>query len=231
MTPTGGTALISATGLVKRYGPDTVLHQAALEVDKGEAVAVTGPSGSGKSTLLYCLSGVMTPDGGTVDYNGTRVSDLSDAERAELRRTEFGFVFQFPGLLPELTAAENVALPLMLAGLDRRAAVERAKPLFGVLGLEGLERRRPGTLSGGQAQRVGVARAIVGEPAVVFADEPTGSLDTDTGDEVMSLLVAAVAERGSALVVVTHDERIARRCDRIVEVADGRTRTAPGVPG
>ncbi|GAA2273958.1 ABC transporter ATP-binding protein [Glycomyces scopariae] len=218
-----GSPVLTAAGLVKRYGDTTVLHDAALDVHGGETVAVMGPSGSGKSTLLYCLSGVMTPDAGTVTYRGERVDTRSDGRRAELRRTEFGFVFQFPGLLPELSAAENVALPLMLAGTDRRTAITRASTLFPALGLDGLERRRPGALSGGQAQRVGIARALATEPAVVFADEPTGALDTETGDEVMSLLLASAVERGAALVVVTHDERIARRCDRTVAVADGRT--------
>lgn len=220
-------SVLSGAGLVKSYGRTTVLHEASLEVDRGESVAVMGPSGSGKSTLLYCLSGVVTPDRGNVVFDGVRVDALSDARRAELRRSDFGFVFQFPGLLPELSADENVALPLMLAGVHRRDAVTRARELFPVLGLEGLERRRPGELSGGQAQRVGIARAIILGPAVVFADEPTGALDTETGDAVMSLLVSTVLDRRSALVVVTHDERVARRCDRIVRVVDGRTLPGP----
>ena len=219
--------VLSGLGLVKSYGHTTVLHEASLEVDRGESVAVMGPSGSGKSTLLYCLSGVVTADRGDVVFDGARVNALSDARRAELRRSAFGFVFQFPGLLPELAADENVALPLMLAGTHRRQAVTRARELFPALGLEGLERRRPGELSGGQAQRVGIARALVLEPAVVFADEPTGALDTETGDDVMSLLVSTVLDRRSALVVVTHDERVAERCDRIVRVVDGRTLPDP----
>jgi putative ABC transport system ATP-binding protein len=218
---------LTGAGLLKSYGRTTVLHQASLEVDRGESVAVMGPSGSGKSTLLYCLSGVVTPERGDVVFDGVRVNDLSDARRAELRRSAFGFVFQFPGLLPELSADENVALPLMLAGVHRRDAVSRARELFPALGLEGLERRRPGELSGGEAQRVAIARALILEPAVVFADEPTGQLDTETGDEVMSLLVSTVHDRRSALVVVTHDERVARRCDRIVRVVDGRTQPGP----
>ncbi|HYI22377.1 MAG TPA: ABC transporter ATP-binding protein [Candidatus Limnocylindrales bacterium] len=219
--------VLAGAGLAKSYGRTTVLDHASLEVDRGESVAVMGPSGSGKSTLLYCLSGVVTPERGDVVYNGVRVDALSDARRAELRRSDFGFVFQFPGLLPELSADENVALPLMLAGLRRRDAVTRARELFPGLGLESLERRRPGELSGGEAQRVGIARALIIEPAVVFADEPTGALDTETGDEVMSLLVSTVRDRRSALVVVTHDVRVARRCDRIVRVVDGRTSPEP----
>jgi putative ABC transport system ATP-binding protein len=218
-----GASVLSGAGLVKNYGQNTVLHEAAIGVAGGESVAVMGPSGSGKSTLLYCLAGVVMPDRGEVVFRGARVDMLSDARRAELRRSAFGFVFQFPGLLPELSAQENVALPLLLAGIHRRDAVHRARELFPRLGLDGLERRRPGQLSGGQAQRVGIARALVHEPAVVFADEPTGALDTETGDEVLSLLVSLVLDRGAALVVVTHDQRVARRCDRTVSVVDGRT--------
>ncbi|WP_243722961.1 ABC transporter ATP-binding protein [Actinomadura sp. 7K507] len=225
--PPGPRPVLSGADLAKDYGRTTALHHASLVVDRGESVAVMGPSGSGKSTLLYCLSGVVKPDGGEVLFSGVRVDELSDARRADLRRSDFGFVFQFPGLLPELSAAENVALPLMLDGVGRRDAVARARELFPTLGLEGLERRRPGELSGGEAQRVGIARALVLDPAVVFADEPTGSLDTHTGDEVMSLLVSTVRDRRSALVLVTHDERVAERCDRIVRVVDGRTLTEP----
>lgn len=223
--------VLSGAELTKNYGQSTILHQASLEVGRGELVAVMGPSGSGNSTLLYCLSGVMTPDSGDVFFNEVCVNKLSDARRAELRRSDFGFVFQFPGLLPELRADENVALPLMLAGTSRRDAVPRARKLFPALGLDGLERRRPGELSGGQAQRVAIARALILEPAVVFADEPTGALDTDTGDDVMSLLVSTVRDRQAALVLVTHDERVASRCDRIVRVVDGRTMSVSGSVG
>lgn len=215
--------VLTGRGLTKRYGADTALRRASLRVSRGESVAVMGPSGSGKSTLLYCLSGVLAPDEGEVTFDGTQVHGMSDARRAELRRSSFGFVFQFPGLIPELPADENAALPLMLDGMPRRDAVRHARTLFPALGLEGLEKRRPGQLSGGQAQRVAIARALVLEPSVVFADEPTGSLDTDTGDEVMSLLTAAVSDRQAALVLVTHDERVAKRCDRTVRVVDGRT--------
>jgi putative ABC transport system ATP-binding protein len=215
--------ILSGSGLGKSYGSNTVLHDASLKVQKGESVAVMGPSGSGKSTLLYCLSGVMSPDRGDVSFNGDRIDSFSDKQRAKLRRTAFGFVFQFPGLLPELSVEENTALPLMLNGVPRRAAATRARQLLPLLGLEGFEHRRPGELSGGQAQRVGIARALITEPAVVFADEPTGALDTETGKGVMSLLVSAVQDRQAALVVVTHDERVADACDRIVRVIDGRT--------
>ncbi|HEX4814983.1 MAG TPA: ABC transporter ATP-binding protein [Nonomuraea sp.] len=223
--------VLSGSGLTKTYGRNSVLHQASLSVDRGESVAVMGPSGSGKSTLLYCLSGVLTPDSGHVFFNDVCVNELTDARRAELRRSAFGFVFQFPGLLPELLADENVALPLMLSGVSRRKAVSRARELFPTLGLSGLELRRPGQLSGGQAQRVAIARALILEPAVVFADEPTGALDAQTGDDVMSLLLSTVRNRRTALVLVTHDERVANRCDRIVRVVDGRTPDMSGGVG
>ncbi|MFY1688388.1 ABC transporter ATP-binding protein [Plantactinospora sp. WMMB782] len=215
--------VLSGAELTKKYGDNAVLHQTSLTVQHGESVAVMGPSGSGKSTLLYCLSGVLRPDSGDVFFDGIRVNELPDSRRAELRRSDFGFVFQFPGLLPELSADENVALPLMLAGTRRREAVSRARRMFPALGLDGLERRRPGELSGGQAQRVAIARALILEPAVVFADEPTGALDTETGDHVMSLLLSTLRARQAALLLVTHDERVAGRCDRIVRVVDGRT--------
>ena len=221
--------VLAGTGLAKGYGHTVALHQASLEVSRGKSVAVMGPSGSGKSTLLYCLAGVLTPDRGEVLFDGVRIDKLSDARRSDLRRSEFGFVFQFAGLLPELSADENVALPLMLAGTKRRAATALARALFPALGLDGLHGRRPGELSGGQAQRVAIARALIVEPSVVFADEPTGTLDTKTGDDVMSLLVSTVSDHRSALVLVTHDERIARRCDRIIRVVDGRTDLWHGV--
>jgi putative ABC transport system ATP-binding protein len=214
-------AVLAGTDLHKRYGDTPALAGVDLQVSGGQSVAVTGPSGSGKSTLLYCLAGVLQPDAGSVTLGGERVDRLSDRARSELRRRRYGFVFQFGGLLPELTAAENVALPLMLAGRRRAAAVAAARPLLDALGLGGLAGRRPGQLSGGQAQRVAIARALVIEPDVVFADEPTGALDSVTGAEVMGLLIASVRQRGAALVVVTHDASVAAACDRSVELRDG----------
>ncbi|MFC6930449.1 ABC transporter ATP-binding protein [Actinomadura yumaensis] len=181
-----------------------------------------GPSGSGKSTLLHCLAGIMKPDAGEVRLLGGRIDALGERRRSALRRSRFGFVFQFGQLLPELPAVENVALPLMLGGTPRRAAVNAARTWFAPLGLGGMEHRRPGELSGGQAQRVAIARALVTAPAVVFADEPTGALDQATGHETMNLLVEATRHNGASLVVVTHDPTVARWCDRTVEVRDGR---------
>jgi putative ABC transport system ATP-binding protein len=210
-------------GLTHRFGATTVLSDADITVHRGEAVAVTGPSGSGKSTLLHCLAGILVPHGGEVWLGGDRIDRWSEARRTRLRGSRLGFVFQFGQLLPELPAVENAALPLMLGGVPRRRAVEAAARWFGPLGLAGLEHRRPGQLSGGQEQRVAIARALVTEPEVVFADEPTGALDSTTGLQVVDLLTGLVARTGAALVVVTHDPEVAARCHRAVVLRDGRT--------
>ncbi|GLZ13544.1 ABC transporter ATP-binding protein [Actinomadura sp. NBRC 104425] len=216
-------------GLIKRFGATVALDGVGLAVGRAETVAIMGPSGSGKSTLLHCLAGIMKPDAGRVLLLGQRVDTLGERRRSELRRTRFGFVFQFGQLLPELPAVENVALPLMLGGTPRREAVAASRAWFGPLGLAGMEDRRPGELSGGQAQRVAIARALVTRPAVVFADEPTGALDQRTGHETMRLLVDATRGNGASLVLVTHDPNVARWCDRTVEVRDGRLLTAGAV--
>jgi putative ABC transport system ATP-binding protein len=217
--------VLHGRGLVKRFGPTVALAGVELAVHRSEAVAIMGPSGSGKSTLLHCLAGITRPDEGEVALLGIRVDNMRERDRSMLRRTRFGFVFQFGQLLPELPADENVALPLMLGGVRRAAAVDRAREWFGPLGLAGMETRRPGELSGGQAQRVAIARALVTGPAVVFADEPTGALDQATGHDTMKLLVEATKHNGASLVVVTHDPEVARWCDRVVEVRDGRILT------
>ncbi|GAA5054903.1 putative ABC transport system ATP-binding protein [Thermocatellispora tengchongensis] len=218
-------------GLVKRFGATVALGGVDLDVRRAEAVAIMGPSGSGKSTLLHCLAGIMKPDAGEVVLQGGRIDGMRERDRSALRRTRFGFVFQFGQLLPELPAEENVALPLMLGGTPRREAVARAREWFGPLGLAGMEGRRPGELSGGQAQRVAIARALVTGPAVVFADEPTGALDRTTGHATMRLLVEATGHNGASLVVVTHDPEVAAACDRVVEVRDGFVVAAGGQHG
>ncbi|NUT43849.1 MAG: ABC transporter ATP-binding protein [Thermoactinospora sp.] len=214
--------VLSGHFLTKRFGHTTALAGVDITIHQEEAVAIMGPSGSGKSTLLHCLAGIMKPDEGEVHLMGHRVDNLGERRRSELRRTRFGFVFQFGQLLPELPAEENVALPLMLGGVTRTQAVRQAREWFAPLGLQGMETRRPGELSGGQAQRVAIARALVSKPAVVFADEPTGALDQTTGQETMRLLVEATKYNGACLVVVTHDPNVASWCDRTVEVRDGR---------
>jgi putative ABC transport system ATP-binding protein len=220
--------LIEARDVVLSFGQTPALRGATVSVAPGEILAVMGPSGSGKSTLLHCLAGILIPDSGEVRFDGRRVDRIGEAERSALRRDRFGFVFQFGQLVPELTAEENVALPLLFSGIRRGAALEQARPWFGRLGLDGLEQRRSGELSGGEAQRVALARGLVARPQVLFADEPTGSLDSLTGEHVMNLLAAAAREQGTTVVLVTHEARVAAYADREVIVRDGRvTSLAP----
>jgi putative ABC transport system ATP-binding protein len=218
----GTKRILEATDLHKRFGPTEALRGIDFALAPGEIVAVMGPSGSGKSTLLHCLAGITVPDEGHVAFKGTRIDAMSDADRSRLRRTAFGFVFQFGQLVPELPAIENVALPLLLNGMGRGPAEQLAATWFPRLGLDGLERRRAGEMSGGQAQRVAVARALVIEPAIIFADEPTGSLDSLAGEHVMELLTQAAAEQGAAVVLVTHEARVAAYAHREIIVRDGR---------
>jgi len=220
--------IIEARNLVKSFGETPALRGASLRIRSGEIVAVMGPSGSGKSTLLHCLAGILVPEEGEVWFGGQRLDTLSDDRRSELRRDRFGFVFQYGQLVPELTAEENVALPLLLSGSRRGPAMAAARKWFGILGLDGLERRRSGELSGGQAQRVALARGLVAEPEVLFADEPTGSLDSLSGELVMNLLTGAAREQGTTVILVTHDARVAAYADREVVVRDGKVSTLTG---
>jgi len=220
--------VVDGRDLSLSFGSTPALRGATLAVRRGEVVAVMGPSGSGKSTLLHCLAGILVPDGGEVWFDGQRLDSLSDDRRSALRRDRFGFVFQSGQLVPELTAEENVALPLLLSGTRRGPAMAAARKWFPTLGLDGLEGRRSGELSGGQAQRVALARGLVAEPQVLFADEPTGSLDSMSGELVMDLLTAAVRERGTTVVLVTHDARVASYADREVVVRDGKVGTLTG---
>jgi len=220
--------IIEARNLVKSFGQTPALRGASLTVQRGEIVAVTGPSGSGKSTLLHCLAGIVVPEQGQVWFGGQRLDTQSDTRRSALRRGRFGFVFQSGQLVPELTAEENVALPLLLSGTRRGPAMTAARTWFGLLGLDGLEHRRSGELSGGQAQRVALARGLVGRPQVLFADEPTGSLDSVSGQLVMDLLIAAAREGGTSVVLVTHDAQVAAHADREVSVRDGKVNSVNG---
>jgi putative ABC transport system ATP-binding protein len=221
--------ILQARDLAKSFGQTPALRGATMGVNRGEILAVMGPSGSGKSTLLHCLAGILVPDEGEVWFDGQRLDTQSDERRSELRRDRFGFVFQTGQLVPELTAEENVALPLLLGGARRAPAVAQARKWFGRLGLDGLQQRRSGELSGGQAQRVALARGLVTGPEVLFADEPTGSLDSVSGEVVMNLLTAAVREQGTTVVVVTHEARIAAYADREIIVRDGTISTLTGV--
>jgi putative ABC transport system ATP-binding protein len=216
--------LLEATDLRKAYGPTEALAAASLKVQAGEVVALMGPSGSGKSTLLHCLAGIVRPDAGIVRYHGADLAGLNDRARSALRRTDFGFVFQFGQLVPELTCLENIALPLRLNGERGRVAAQRGRQLLAELDLLAIAGKRPGEVSGGQSQRVAVARALVTDPRVVFADEPTGALDSLNGEQVMQLLTSAARERNAAIVLVTHEARVAAYSDREVVVRDGRTR-------
>jgi putative ABC transport system ATP-binding protein len=217
--------IVDARDLVLSFGKTPALRGATVSAIQGEILAVMGPSGSGKSTLLHCLAGILVPESGEVWYDGRRVDTLGEPQRSALRRDRFGFVFQSGQLVPELTAEENVALPLLLGGARRPAALTKARGWFQRLGLRGLEERRSGELSGGEAQRVALARGLVAEPEVLFADEPTGSLDSLAGEQVMDLLVLAAREHGVTVVLVTHEPRVAAYADREVIVRDGRVST------
>lgn len=219
---TADQALLEVRDAVLSFGQTPALRGADLSVAAGEILAVMGPSGSGKSTLLHCMAGILVPDSGEVRFDGRRVDRMREPERSELRRDRFGFVFQFGQLVPELTAEENVAMPLLLGGTRRGPALAEARDWFPRLGLDGLGGRRSGELSGGQAQRVALARAMVARPDVLFADEPTGSLDSLTGEQVMEQLVDAVRENGTTAVIVTHEARVAACADREVMVRDGK---------
>ncbi|MET9591199.1 ABC transporter ATP-binding protein [Streptomyces sp. NPDC006516] len=220
MTPAG--SLLVAQNLRKTYGSTPALDGASFSVHPGEIVAVMGPSGSGKSTLLHCLAGIVTPDAGTVSYGGRELSSMSDAERSALRRSDFGFVFQFGQLVPELTCVENVALPLRLDGVRRKEAERTALEWMERLEVGSSAGRRPGEVSGGQGQRVAVARALAASPKVIFADEPTGALDSLNGERVMELLTESARTAGTAVVLVTHEARVAAYSDRDIVVRDGR---------
>lgn len=219
--------VISARRLLRSYGSTHALNGIDVDIAAGTAVAIMGPSGSGKSTLLHALAGIELPDSGTVTLNlpdqaPVEVDGLGDSARTKLRREAFGFVFQSGLLIPELTAEENVAMALMVNGVPRTAAIARAVEALQQLGLAGMEQRRIGQLSGGQQQRVAIARAQVTGASVVFADEPTGALDSVTGSEVLDILMQCTVGMGKSLVMVTHDRQVAQRCHRILTLQDGK---------
>lgn len=218
--------VLAGKGLFYRFGETEALRGASLEVRRGEVVAVTGPSGCGKSTLLHCLAGILVPNSGTIEFDGASVGKLSDGARTRLRRRRFGFVFQFGDLVSELTIAENVALPLRLAGVRRQQARGQAEELLTRLQILDVAHRLPGQASGGQVQRAALARALIHSPAVIFADEPTGALDTAAGEAVMELIIETAGTSGSAVVMVSHDPRVATYADREVAMRDGATEFA-----
>lgn len=215
--------LIEATAIHKAFARTQALRGASVAVSEGEVVAVTGPSGSGKSTLLMCLAGVLRPEAGRIRYAGTDLDELPDSARTRLRRREFGLILQFGQLVPELTALDNVVLPLLLERHRRADAATAGRTCLERLGAADLAEALPGELSGGQAQRVAIARALVTGPRLIFADEPTASLDTVNGAEVLAVLVDAARAANAGLVLVTHDNRVAAHADREVVLRDGRT--------
>jgi putative ABC transport system ATP-binding protein len=220
----GSPAVVTAANLSKRYGQGDAqveaLRDVSLEIEEGRLTAIMGPSGSGKSTLMHILAGLDQPSEGTVAIAGLEISTMSDAELTRLRRQHIGFVFQFYNLLPMLTAHENVVLPLQIAGV--RPDPAWVEELLKTVGIDGRRTHRPSELSGGQQQRVSIARALVTRPTVLFADEPTGNLDSSTSKDVLALLRHSVDEFGQTTVMVTHDPQAAALADRILFLADGR---------
>ena len=214
--------MLEARALSVQYGQTRALTGVDLVIGPGECVAVMGASGSGKSTLLHLLAGILRPDEGEIRLDGERIDDLSDRARSAMRLRRFGFVLQFGDLVPELSLRENVELPLRLVRHPRRGAGRAAADLLRQLEIADVADRRPGQVSGGQAQRAAVARALVHRPAVVFADEPTGALDSVAGERVLDALTGLAGEHGSSVVLVTHEARVAAYADRTVFLRDGR---------
>jgi putative ABC transport system ATP-binding protein len=218
---------LEARQIEKAFGRTHALRGLSATIEPGEFVAITGPSGAGKSTLLHCLSGIMRPETGEVHYAGQRIDTLGETARTRLRREHFGIVFQFGRLVPELSAAENVALPLLFERHGREEAMTVARAWLEETGAAELADARPPELSGGQLQRVAVARALVTSPKVIFADEPTGALDSVAGERVLSLLLAAARRGNATVVIVTHDNQVAAYADREIVLRDGATMGVP----
>ena len=215
-------SIISAKNIKKSYGKTPVLHGVSLDVKQGEVLAIMGPSGSGKSTLLHSLAAIIPVDSGEILFGGRNIGKFSDNKRSILRRTAFGFVFQFSQLVPELTVIDNVALPLLLNGVSRNKAYAEAKKWLEAVGLADKHESTPGEISGGQMQRVAIARAMVVRPKILFADEPTGSLDSLNSEHVMELFIKTAKDNGTTVIMVTHEPSIAAYADREIVVRDGQ---------
>ena len=214
--------MIEIKGINKRYGALQVLDNVNVTINRGELVTIVGPSGAGKTTLLQIVGTLDTPDGGKVFYEGKDVLQLKERELARFRNQNIGFVFQFHQLLPEFTTLENVAIPALIGGAKQKDAEDRAKELLDYMGLSGRLEHKPSELSGGERQRVAVARALVNRPAVVLADEPSGSLDTKNKQELHRLFFRLREEMKQTFVIVTHDESLAGDADRVLRMRDGR---------
>lgn len=219
-------SMISAQSLVAGYPGRPVLHDVNITVSAGEHVSLVGPSGSGKSTLLYCLGGLLVPERGEIRFRDTVLNKLGQAARAQLRLRHFGFVFQSSELLPELSLSDNVQVPLRLLGWSASKASRVTMDLLDRLGIASVADRRPVEVSGGEEQRAALARALVHGPSVIFADEPTGALDSENADLVLTLLEREVRLSSAALVLITHDGSVASRADRVIRMVDGRTPSA-----
>lgn len=214
--------MVTVEKLVKHYGELTVVNNVSLEIAKGELVAITGPSGAGKSTLLHLMGALDSPDSGSVRINGTDVFGLSSKKQARFRNEHLGFVFQFHHLLPEFTAAENIAMPLWIAGQTKGEGLKRAEALLDLVGLSARANHKPSALSGGEQQRVAIARALANNPDVVMADEPTGNLDSTNAAAIHQLFIDLRRQLGQTFILVTHNDSLAAQADRHVHMRDGR---------
>ena len=216
--------MIKVSNIHKRFGDLEVLRGVSLEVGKGEIVSIVGASGAGKTTLLQIIGTLLPADGGEVEIAGTKLFGLNEKHTAEFRNRHIGFVFQFHNLLPEFSALENVMMPALIGGAKRKEAKQRALELLEAVGLTDRADHKPAQLSGGEQQRVAIARALINRPSVVFADEPTGNLDTHNRDEIQRLLFEVREKFGQTIVMVTHDERLAEMADRKIVMSDGQIR-------
>lgn len=213
--------LLQVDGLCKRYGQQSVLNGASLQLEQGQRVAIMGPSGSGKSTLLSCLAGLEVPDSGSILFMGQDFTRMPESVKTRLRKTSIASIFQFFHLLPTLRAAENVEFPLLLQGISRKQRMQRVELMLSEVGLHKRASAWPNELSGGELQRLAIARALITEPAIILADEPTGSLDSRNGEIVLELLKRLTERHRTALLMVTHDYKAAQVCDRVIEMRDG----------